>query len=107
MLVTWVHREGQRNREMVFLDPTSYFHTYCTSQGAEAYHNSFYAHSAIWKIRIRPVAGANLDTKRVGILTGKSGKELDDTRLARFYVVREEGTEEWQVSSWWETVAGD
>jgi hypothetical protein len=106
-LKTWVHREGKCNREMVFLDPTSYFDTSCTSQGAEAYHNSFYGHVAIWKIRIRPVPGANLDTKRVGLLLLQSGSGLGETQLANFYVVRDDGTEEWQVNRHWSSVGGD
>lgn len=110
-VTTWVHREGERNREMVFYDPTSYFGIHCTSRADEAYHDSVYEGSAIWKIRIRPVAWANLETKRVGLIEfypgWPPGTEREDTHLASFYAVRDDGTEEWQVSRRWKTSGGD
>lgn len=99
---SWVHREGERSRPMVNFDLSSAFGSSKIFEPPEEYQNSLWAHSALWKVTVKWVSGANLDCKRVGIIR-RTSLSRDETVLAAYHRTRNDGIEEWQANELWQT----
>ncbi|MEZ4313369.1 MAG: hypothetical protein R3F14_35555, partial [Polyangiaceae bacterium] len=88
----WAQQQGQRNTAMV-----SYYHenwwafTDCGSrfgcQGIELF----------LKLRVKPVAGANLDNKHVGVVYRKTGTSALTTVNGTYFTTWGNGDEEWHI----------
>lgn len=88
----WAQFEGQRNTEMV-----SY-----TGQGWSVcrFPNTRFGCGAFelyLKLRVRPVTGANLDTKRVGVVYKTPEDATERTAVGRYFTTWGNGDEEWHV----------
>ncbi len=96
----WAQAEGERNTEMVAYTG-EYFTEYAVCY--ERFCNSV---DTILKVFVKPTPGANIDSKRVGIVAGRPGYEGSATFLGTYFSTHPDGLEEWQVrvggrsSSW-------
>jgi hypothetical protein len=89
---SWVHDEGQRNPEMV-----SYLDAYwskCTNPNTRFGPGSC---DIYLKLRVRPVAGANLDHKEVGVVYRDPFSGWEQTARGWYFTTWADGHEEWHV----------
>jgi hypothetical protein len=90
----WVEDEGQRNTEMVRFEG-GYWHQYkdCSNRGGCSGVDVFV------KVLVKPVAEANLDAKRVGVLFQATSWQgtFEATATANYFGTREDGWEEWHA----------
>ncbi|EYF02176.1 carbohydrate-binding protein [Chondromyces apiculatus] len=88
----WAQYEGQRNTAMVTYEK-SHWHNYtgCGSRMGCTGVDVFV------KLRVKPVAGANLDNKRVGIIYKSGGQGTEVTATGYYFSTRSNGDEEWHV----------
>lgn len=105
---SWAHREGQRNLGMVRFDLSSAFGSTRIHEPPEEFQNSVWAQSAIWKVRVKPVEGANLDQKRVGVIRSQHSYDFGEdgrgeTVLADYHSAGRNGFEKWQAYEEWES----
>ncbi len=88
----WAQYEGQRNTTMVSYTK-SHWHNYtgCGSRFGCTGVDVFV------KLRIKPVAGANLDHKKVGVIYKVGGKGPEITVNGYYFTTWGNGDEEWHV----------
>ncbi len=89
---SWMQDEGQRNPDMV-----SYQHDYWTSCRNMNPRFGCTDYDVFIKVRVRPVQGADLDWKRVGVqyrypITGE-----EHTAVGYYFTTYDNGDEEWHV----------
>lgn len=101
----WAQREGVRAADMVWFDSSSWFESRRVHEAPEEYQNSLWRHTAIWKIRVRPVPGADLAWKRVGIIRFRPPCTAEETLIAGYFATLADGSEEWQVREEWESAS--
>lgn len=88
----WMHEEGQRNTEMV-----SYlggFWSECRNQNPRFGCSTY---DIFVKLRVRPVSGADLYWKRVGIEYRNPSSGAEKTAIGYYFATYENGDEEWHV----------
>jgi hypothetical protein len=87
----WAQDQGRRDTNMVsYL--RSYWHEYTNYQGRFGYQGV----DVIVKLRVRPVAGADLNRKRVGVEYRISGFP-SRTAVGKYFSTGGDGYEEWHV----------
>lgn len=88
----WAQKEGQRNTQMVSYYGESWHHlTDCGSRGGCQGIDLFI------KLRVKPVVGANLDDKRVGVVYRAPGEQNPVTVTGTYFTTWGNGDEEWHV----------
>lgn len=88
----WAQQQGQRNTAMVGYYGQSWFnYTDCGSRGGCQGIDLFI------KVRVKPVAGANLDQKHVGVVYRKPGSSQLTTADGYYFTTWGNGDEEWHV----------
>lgn len=104
----WAQDEGRRDTNMVRFDGDHWNTLYDCSSRAGCMSIDVFL-----KVRIRPVEGANLDRKRVGVVVvppldhpyGYPEEHEETTALGHYFTTHSDGTEEWHVRvyrrSWW------
>jgi hypothetical protein len=77
-----------------------------TFEPPEEFQDSRWELRALWKIRVRPVPGADWERKRVGVICEleHSCRPGAETYLATYFATLADGTEEWHVARRWEGV---
>ncbi|MBK8253777.1 MAG: hypothetical protein IPK82_14055 [Polyangiaceae bacterium] len=88
----WAQQQGQRNTTMVsYYKENWWSYTDCGSrfgcQGIDLF----------LKIRVKPVAGANLDQKKIGVVYRKPGTSALTTVTGNYFTTWGNGDEEWHV----------
>ncbi len=88
----WVQYEGQRNTDMV-----SYAQSYWSE--CESYTSRFGCSTinVFLKVRVKPVAGANLDYKEVGVVWRDPYSGSEQTAYGHYVATWANGDEEWRV----------
>lgn len=88
----WAQFEGIRDTAMVSYAGNAW-HEYrdCNTRGGCMTIDVFI------KLRVRPVQGASLDAKRVGIVYKTLAREGEHTALGRYFTTHDNGDEEWHV----------
>lgn len=87
----WAQAEGERDTNMV-----SYMGEYWTEYQPcyERFCNSV---DVMLKLRVRPVDGADIGAKRVGIVATRPGFTDTSTFMGEYFTTMGDGTEEWHV----------
>lgn len=89
----WAQKEGSRNTYMVHYGKD--YWKECTDYGSRF---GCWAIDVILKIKVKPVHGANLETKRVGVVYQQPGEGEPQTALGEYFTTLEDGYEEWHVT---------
>ena len=90
----WAQQQGQRNTAMVsYVGDTwwSYNYSTCSSRFCPTYVDVFL------KLRVKPVQGADLNWKKVGVVYRAPGTNELKTINAYYYTTWGNGDEEWHV----------
>lgn len=90
----WAQQQGQRNTSMVRYYQESWWswnYTTCSSRFCPQYIDVFL------KLAVRPVAGANLDQKRVGVVYRAPGSNELTTVTGNYFTTWNDGDEEWHI----------
>lgn len=88
----WAQQQGQRNPALVSYYKESWWtYTDCGNRGGCQGIDLFI------KLRVKPVAGANLDQKRVGVVYRAPGTNELTTALGNYFTTWGNGDEEWHV----------
>lgn len=88
----WAQQQGQHNPTMVSYYGENWFaYTDCGNRGGCQAVDLFI------KLRVKPVAGANLDSKRVGVVYRKPGTSEPITVTGNYFTTWGNGDEEWHV----------
>lgn len=89
----WAQYEGQRNTSMVAY--TGAWWSVCTQPNTRFGCGSY---EVLVKLRVRPVVGASLDWKRVGVVYRTPDDTTERTALGRYASTQGDGYEEWHVA---------
>lgn len=87
----WAQAQGQRNPSMVTF-AQSYWHEYTNPSGRFGYQGV----DVIVKLRVKPVQGADLSQKRVGV-EWHNPSMPSHTALGTYFATQADGYEEWHV----------
>jgi hypothetical protein len=102
----WAQYEGQRNTEMVSY--TGGYWSVCRQPNTRFGCGSY---EIFVKVRVRPVQGANLDAKRVGVVWKTPFERTERTALGYYASTYGNGDEEWHVpvtvASWQKVILFD
>jgi hypothetical protein len=102
----WAQYEGQRRTDMVSYTGT--FWSECKQPNTRFGCGSV---DLVLKVRVRPVAGANIDWKRVGVVYRSPFDPTERTANARYFTTWGDGDEEWHVPvsvpTWQRTILFD
>jgi len=88
----WVQYEGQRNTDMV-----SYFGSYWAECGNVNTRFGCSEIDVFLKLRVKPVANANLDYKQVGVVWRNPNGGAEQTSYGHYFSTWANGDEEWHV----------
>jgi hypothetical protein len=88
----WAQYEGQRNTEMV--QYTGGYWSQCLQPNTRFGCGNY---EIFLKVRVRPVVGANLDAKRVGVVWKSPWDKIEKTAIGHYAGSAGNGDEEWHV----------
>lgn len=102
----WAQYEGQRNTDMV-----SYLGTFWSECKQPNTRFGCGSVELVLKVRVRPVQGASIDWKRVGVVSRSPFDGVERTASGRYFTTWSSGDEEWHVPvtvpTWQRTILFD